>query len=101
MEASEKRLNVFDSKAEIEKIFRGSDFSPDDLQVETKESHIYETLKKLHSDNEKTNDGYAICVRGYTQSVLEDFENYLRTKVILPEDDFELILEDCNSHHHV
>ena len=40
---------------------------------------------------------YMLILAGYTKSVFQDFESYLRTKVDLVEDAIKLVLDECNS----
>ena len=41
--------------------------------------------------------GYMNFLAGYTKSVFQDFEGYLRTEVDLVEDDIKLVLDGYNS----
>ena len=42
-------------------------------------------------------DKYMEILAGYTRSVFQDFESYLRTEVDLVEDDVKLVLDEYNS----
>ena len=41
--------------------------------------------------------GYLNIIEGYSRSIFQDFEKYLRTDVDLVEDDIRLVLDEYNS----
>ena len=42
-------------------------------------------------------DKYMYILSGYSSSIVQDFENFLRTEVDLIEDDIKLVLDEYNS----
>ena len=60
-------------------------------------SRVIDEYHKL-SHEKKNSDGYTIFLLNYSISKFRDFESYLRIVVGLDEKDFQLILEEFNSH---
>ena len=73
-----------------------SDITPTDLQDEIiAPISINEYREKVTKRME--DGGYMNILAGYTKSVFQDFESYLRTEVDLVEDDIKLVLDGYNS----
>ena len=80
-----------DVKDEIEKVPAVLDTSDEDVQDETKGPLINKGYHSLFK-----RDGKGVLLRGYIQSIFQDIESYLRTRVDLAEDDIRLILKQYN-----
>ena len=81
---------------EIERDLDISDITAADLQDDLIAPNIIEEYKEQVTKTMK-NEQYMNIVAGYVSSVFQDFESYLRTEVELIEDDFKLVLDECNS----
>ena len=55
------------------------------------DEYIEQITKRMKDDK------YMEILAGYTKSVFQDFESYLRTEVDLIEDDIKLVLDEYNS----
>ena len=54
-------------------------------------------MKIIEKNYQKVDDGaYMNSLAGFTDSVFQDFENYLRTQVGFIEANFRLVLKDYN-----
>ena len=81
---------------DIEKDLDISDITDADLQDDIIAPTIIEEYKKQVTKRMK--DGqYLEILAGYTRSVFQDFESFLRTEVDLVEDDVKLVLDEYNS----
>ena len=81
---------------EIERDLDISDITAEDLQDDIIAPIIIDEYKKQVA--ERMNDsGYMNIIAGYTESVFQDFESFLRTEVDLVEDDIKLVLDEYNS----
>ena len=81
---------------EIEKDLEVSDFTANDLQDEiigpiVNKEYRTEASKRMKNAKHKVILGFQI------HSIIEDFENYLRTEIDLVEDDISLFLDEYNS----
>ena len=81
---------------DIQKDLQFSDVTATDLQDNLIDPVIIKEYRKTVSKrmNEKT---YMVGIWGYTDSIFQDFQSYLRTKVDLVEEDFRLLLYYYNS----
>ena len=75
-------------KDEIEKALSVADISGEDVQSGGTGPR---TIKQHHELIRQ--ERYRILVEGDVQSIIEDFGNYLRSKVDLVDDDIEMILK--------
>ena len=83
-------------KDEIERGLDISDNTAEDLQDDIIAPIIIEEYRKQVT--ERMEDvGYMNILARYTNSVFQDFENFLRTQIDLVEDDIKLVLEENNS----
>ena len=73
-----------------------SDITAADLQNDIIGPIIIEEYRDRVTKRMK-DDKYLELLAGYTSSVSQDFESYLRTEVDLVEDDIKLVLYECNS----
>ena len=81
---------------EIEKDLGISDITDEDLQDDIIARIIIEEYKKQVTKRMK--DGaYMKFLAGYTSSVLQDFESYIRTQIDLVESDINMVLDEYNS----
>ena len=83
-------------KDEIEKDLDYSDITATDLQDDIIGPIIFEEyreqlLKRMKQDKSMK------TLAGFTRSLFQDFESYLRTEVDLVEDDIRLVLDEYNS----
>ena len=81
---------------EIEKDLNISDITATDLQDDIIGPIIIEEYREQVTKRMK-DDKYMEILAGYTSSVFQDFESYLRTEVDLSEDDVKLVLDEYNS----
>ena len=81
---------------EIERDLVISDITATDLQDEILNSFINKEYREQVTKRME-DVGYKNTLAGYPSSVLQDFENYLRTEVDLVEDDIRLVLDRNNS----
>ena len=81
---------------EIERDLDISDITAEDLEDDIIGPIIIEEYKE--QETKRMNDrGYMNILAGYTHSVFQDFESFLRTQIDLVEDDIELVLDEYNS----
>ena len=78
---------------ELEEILSNSDITPYHLQQGKIGPRIIEAIKKLGLGKSNT-DGYLILLLAYARPPFRDLENYVRTVVVLDEDDVQLILKN-------
>ena len=91
------KFGFLELKDELEKILIISHVTSEHLDDEVLGPHIIDEFIKL--PNEKKNkDGYMILISGYSRSLFQDFESYLRIVVGLDEEDSQLILKEYNSY---
>ena len=83
-------------KDELEEILNIPNITDDLLEDETIGPRIIKTFWKLRSEKSNT-DAYIIILMGYARSPFRDFGSYCRIVVGLDEDDFQLILKQCNA----
>ena len=81
---------------EVERDLGISDITDADLQDDIIgpiiiEEYVEQVTKRMKDG------GYMKILAGYTSSVFQDFESYLRTEVDLVEDDVRLVLDEYNS----
>ena len=81
---------------EVEKDLETSDITATDLQKEMIGQIVTEENRKEVSKRTK-NDKYIDSFVGYTSSIIQDFENYLRSEVDLVEDDIRFVWDEKNS----
>ena len=81
---------------EIEKHLDIEDITAADLQDEIIAPIIIEEYRKQVTKKMK-DDNYMQVLEGYSRSVFQDFEIYLRTEVDLIEDHIKLVLDEYNS----
>ena len=81
---------------EIERDLDISDITDIDLQDDLIGPIIFEDYKKQVTKRMK-DDIYMYILSGYSSSIFQDFESYLRTEVDLVEDDVRLVLDEYNS----
>ena len=84
-------------KDEVEEILNISNITTEHLNDEIIGPRNIDAFIKL-SNEKKNKDGYMILLLGYARSLFRDFETYLRIVVRLPEEDFQLLLKEYNSH---
>ena len=80
---------------DIEKDLDISDITPTDLQAQIIGPIIIIEYREV--SNRMEDGGYMNILEGYTSSILQDFEGYIRTEVDLVEDDIRLVLDKYNS----
>ena len=80
---------------EIEKNLEVSDITATELQDELLGPNNIEKYRKEVSKRMKTNK-YMDILDSYTTSIFREFESFLRTEVDLVQDDFRLVLNECN-----
>ena len=73
-----------------------TDITATDLQDEILGPIIIEECRQRVSKRMK-NDDYMKILAGFTRSITEDFESYLRTEVDLVEDDIRIVVDEYNS----
>ena len=73
-----------------------SDITDTHLQDDLIGPIIIEEYKKQEAKRMK-DDKYMYILSGYSSSIFQDFESYLRTEVDLAEDDVRLVLDEYNS----
>ena len=73
-----------------------SDITAADLQDDLIGRIIFEEYKKQVTERMK-DDKYMHILSGYSSSIFQDFESYLRTEVDSVEDDVSLVLDEHNS----
>ena len=83
-------------REEIERELDISEITDADLQDDIIAPISIEEFKKQVTKRMK-DDKYLEILAGYTSSVFQDFESYLRTEVDLVEDDVRLVLDEYNS----
>ena len=81
---------------EIEKDLDIEDITAADLQDEIIAPIIIEEYKKEVTKRMK-DDKYMLILSMYVDSVIQDFESFLRTQIDLVEDDVRLVLNEYNS----
>ena len=81
---------------EIERDLDISDITDTDLQDDLMGPIIIEEYKKQVTKRMKE-DKYMFILSGYSSSIFQDFESFLRTEVELVEDDIKLVLDEYNS----
>ena len=81
---------------EIEKDLDIEDITASDLQDDIIGPIIIDEYREQVTKRMK-DDNYMEILAGYTRSVFQDFESYLRTEVDLDEDDVKLVLDEYNS----
>ena len=81
---------------EIEKDLGIENITAADLQDDIIAPIISEEYKKQVTKR-MNDDGYMNIIAGYTSSVFQDFESFLRTQIDLVEDDIKLVLDEYNS----
>ena len=81
---------------EIEKDLDIKDITATDLQDDIVAPIIIKEYNEQVTKRMK-DDKYMEILAGYTRSVFQDFESYLRTEVDLVEDDVKLVLDEYNS----
>ena len=81
---------------EIEKDLDIEDFTATDLQDDIIGPIVIDEYREQVPKRMKI-DKYMEILAGYTRSVFQDFESYLRTEVDLVEDDVKLVLDEYNS----
>ena len=86
-------INVRD---EIEKDLDSEDITAADSQDDLIGPNIIEEYKKQVTKRMK-DDKYMFILSGYSSSIFQDFENFLRIEVDLIEDDIKLVLDEYNS----
>ena len=91
------KFRFLDLKDEIEEILNISHITREHLLDDETASRIIDEYHKL-SHEKKNSDGYTILLLNYSRSKFRDFENYLRIRVGLDEEDFQLILKEYISH---
>ena len=74
-----------------------SNITATDLQDEIIGSIIIEDYRKEASKTMKNDKYMDFSAAGYTISILQDFESYLRKEVDLVEDDIRLVLDEYSS----
>ena len=83
-------------REEIERDLDILDITATDLQDEKLGPSIINKYRQRVTKRIK-DDNYMLISAGYTKSVFQDFESYVRTKVDLVEDDNRLVLDEYNS----
>ena len=73
-----------------------SDITDTDLQDDLIGPIIIEEYKKQVTKRMKVDKNMYI-LSGYSSSIFQDFESFLRTEVDLVEDDIKLVLDEYNS----
>ena len=81
---------------EIERDLDISDFTDTDLKDDLIGPIIIEEYKKQVIKRMKV-DKYMYILSGYSSSIFQDFESFLRTEADLDEDDIKLVLDEYNS----
>ena len=81
---------------EIDRDLDISDITAVDLQADLRAPIVIEEYKKQVTKRVK-DDKYMFFLSGYTSSIFQDFESFLRTEVELIEDDVKLVLDEYNS----
>ena len=81
---------------EIEKDLNIEDITAKDLKDDIIGPIIIEEYRKQVTKRMK-DDKYLEILAGYTRSVFQDFESFLRTQIDLIEDDLKLVLDEYNS----
>ena len=94
---SSNMFGFLELKDKLEEILNNSHTTPEHLQYEIIEPHIFDEFLKL-SLEKKNSDGYLILLLGYARSPFRDFESYSRIVVGLDEEDIQLISKQYNSH---
>ena len=83
-------------RGEIEKVLDIEDITAADLQDEIIAPSIIEEYKRQVTKRMKV-DKYMFISSGYSSSIFQDFESFLRTEVDLIEDYIKLVLDEYNS----
>ena len=94
----EKAVDISYEKVrdEIERDLDISDITDADLRDDIIAPFIIDEYKKQITKIMK-DEKYMEILSGYTNSVFQDFESFLRTEVDLVEDDIKLVLDEYNS----
>ena len=82
---------------ELEKDLDISDITATDLQDEIIAPIIIKENRDQVTKRMKDDGQNMLILLGYTNSVFQDFESYLRTEFDLVEDDIRLVLDEKNS----
>ena len=72
-----------------------SDITAADLQDDILGPNIIKVFKEQVTKRMK-DDKYILILAMYIDSVFQDFESFLRTKIDLVEDDIQLVLDEFN-----
>ena len=80
----------------IEKDLDIEDITAADLQDDLIVPIIIEEYKKQVTKRMK-DDKYMFILSGYSSSIFQDFDSFLRTQIDLVEDDIKLVLDEYNS----
>ena len=91
------KFRFLELKDELQEILNIPHITREHLLDDETASRIIDEYHKL-SHEKKNSDGYTILLLKYSRSQFRDFESYLRIKVGLGEEDFQLILREYNSH---
>ena len=91
------KFQFLDLKVELEEILGIPHITREHLLDDETASRIINEYHKL-SQEKKNSDGYTILLLNYSRSQFRDFENYLRIRVGLDEEDIQLILKENISH---
>ena len=81
---------------EIEKDLGVSDITATDLQNDILVPNIIKEYREQVTKKMK-DDKYMFSLSGYTSSIFQDFESFLRIEVDLVEDDIKLVVDEYNS----
>ena len=81
---------------EIEKDLDIEDITAEDLQDDIIGPIIIEEYREQVTKRMK-DDGYMNIIAKFTNSVFQDFESFLRTRIDLVEDDIKIVLDEYNS----
>ena len=91
------KFQFLDLKDELEEILGLPHITREHLLDDETASRIFDEYHKLSHETKKS-DGYTILLLNYSRSQFRDFESFLRIRVGLDEEDFQLILKEYNSH---
>ena len=89
-------FHTYKVRNEIERDLDISDITETDIQDDLKGSFNIEEYKKQVTKRME-DDKYMFILTGYSSSIFQDFESYLRTGVDLVEDDVRLVLAENNA----
>ena len=91
------KFRFLDLKDELEEILGIQHITREHLLDDETASRIIDESHEL-SQEKKNSGGYTILLLNFSRSQFRDFETYLRSRVGLDEEDFQLILKEYNSH---